>query len=147
MAGPETYSSPFDDLIGTRIVEASGARVVARLMVTERLHQPTGLTHGGVFATVVETVASIGATVWLGERARSVAGSRAPSDGSDGDETAVGVSNHTDFLRGVRSGELTFEATPLQQGRTLQTWVVDVTDENGRRVAHGKVKLANISLP
>lgn len=144
MAGPETYSSPFDDLIGTRIVEASGARVVARLMVTERLHQPTGLTHGGVFATVVETVASIGATVWLGERARSVAGSRGSSDG---DETAVGVSNHTDFLRGVRSGELTFEATPLQQGRTLQTWVVDVTDESGRRVAHGKVKLANISLP
>lgn len=139
MAGPGTYSSPFDDLVGTRIVEASGARVVAHLTVTERLHQPMGLTHGGVFATVVETVASVGATLWLGEQARSAGGG---SGGGDG--TAVGVSNHTDFLRGVRSGELTFEATPLQQGRTLQTWVVDVTGENGRRVAHGKVKLANV---
>lgn len=123
----EQFPSPFDDLIGTRIVEASGARVVATVSITPHLHQPTGIAHGGVYATVIETTASIGATAWLA-----------------GDGIAVGVSNHTDFLRAVRAGELTFEATPLQQGRTLQLWQVDVTDEEGRRVAHGKVRLANL---
>lgn len=120
-------TSPFDRLVGSRIVEASGERCTIELTVRPEHHQPTGVVHGGVYATIVETAASIGATLWL-----------------QGDGGAMGISNSTDFLRAVREGELTFVATPLQQGRTLQLWQVDVTDEAGRRVAHGKVKLANV---
>jgi uncharacterized protein (TIGR00369 family) len=122
-------TSPFDRLIGSQLTEASGTRCVIELDVRPDHHQPTGVVHGGVYASIVETAASIGGTLWL-----------------DGDGGAVGVSNATDFFRGVRDGHLTFVATPLQQGRTLQQWQVDVTDERGRRVAHGKVKLANLRL-
>ena len=132
------YASPFDELIGTEVVSASGSSVVARLKVTERLHQPTGLLPGGVSAAVIETVTSVGATSWLVEQDRAVGGSAEP-----GDVFAVGVSNHTDFIKATRSGLLTFSARPIQQGRLLQTWVVEVTDEADDLVAHGNVKLAN----
>jgi 1,4-dihydroxy-2-naphthoyl-CoA hydrolase len=123
-------TSPFDTVLGSRIVEATADRCVVELDVREDHHQPTGVVHGGVYAAVVETAASIGATLWLA-----------------GEGGAVGVNNSTDFFRGVREGRLTFVATPLQRGRTLQQWEVDVTDETGRRVAHGKVKLANLRGP
>ncbi len=120
------YRSPFDELVGTRIVEASGARAVATLEVRAEHHQPTGVVHGGVYATVIEALASAGATLAL-----------------DGDGVAMGISNSTDFLRAVTGGTLHFVATPIQVGRTLQLWQVEVSDEAGRPVAHGKVKLYN----
>ena len=126
----QVLQSPFDKLLGHRVLEASGDRVVAVLPVTPDLHQPTGLVHGGVYATVVETTASVGATLWLAGRGQ-----------------AYGISNHTDFLRPVRDGELRVEATPVSRGRTTQLWQVAVSDERGRMVASGKVRLFNSEQP
>ncbi len=127
MADFRAYRSPFDELVGTEVTEASGDRVVARVAVTGRLHQPNGIVHGGLYATVVETTASIGANLWL-----------------DGDGVAVGVANHTDFLRSVRAGTLRVDAVPVQRGRSLQLWRVDVTEEAGALVAYGNVRLMNL---
>ena len=120
--------SPFDELMGATVVEASSERVVARLPVGDHLHQAGGIVHGGVYATLVEGTAGLGGTVWLA-----------------GQGAAVGVSNHTDFLRAVSAGELTAVATPLQRGRRLQLWEVAVSDADGRLVAHGTVKLFNLA--
>lgn len=119
-------TSPFDELVGTRIVEASGERVVARVTVDERLHQPTGVVHGGVYATLFETVASIGATLAL--------------DGAGG---AMGLGNHTEFLRAISTGELTVVAEPVEGSRSVQLWRAEATDDHDRRVAHGTVRLFN----
>jgi 1,4-dihydroxy-2-naphthoyl-CoA hydrolase len=80
-----------------------------------------------VHCAAVETAASIGAASWMGDRGQ-----------------VVGVSNQTDFLRGVREGELTATATPLHRGRLQQLWQVEITDEGGRLVARGQVRLQNI---
>ncbi len=53
--------SPFDRLLGLRLEEASGERVVALLPVTADLLQNAGVVHGGVYATAVEATASTGA--------------------------------------------------------------------------------------
>jgi 1,4-dihydroxy-2-naphthoyl-CoA hydrolase len=118
----------FIKLLGLRIEEASGDRVVLTCPVTPDLHQPFGLVHGGVYATLAETAASVGGSLWFGDRGK-----------------VVGVSNHTDFLRAVRRGELRAEATPLSRGRTTQLWQVEVADEQGRLIAHAKVRLQNLS--
>jgi 1,4-dihydroxy-2-naphthoyl-CoA hydrolase len=118
----------FLKLVGLRIEQASGDRVVLTCPVTPDLHQPFGLVHGGVYATLAETAASVGASLWFGDRGK-----------------VVGVSNHTDFLRAVRRGELRAEATPLSRGRTTQLWQVEVADEQGRLIAHAKVRLQNLS--
>jgi 1,4-dihydroxy-2-naphthoyl-CoA hydrolase len=118
----------FDKVMGLRFEEASGDRVVAVIPVTPDLHQQYGIVHGGVYAAMVETSASVGAALWLGDQGRP-----------------VGIANSTDFLRATRDGELRAEATPLSRGRSTQLWEVSVTDRRGRQVAHGRVRLMNLS--
>jgi 1,4-dihydroxy-2-naphthoyl-CoA hydrolase len=118
----------FVKLLGLRIVEASGDRVVLACPVTPDLHQPYGLVHGGVHTTLAETAASVAGALWFADRGK-----------------VVGISNHTDFLRAVRAGELRAVATPLARGRTTQLWEVAIRDDQDRLVAHAKVRLQNVA--
>jgi len=127
-AGPSQFELGLIRLLGIRVEEVSGDRVVLACPVTPELFQPYGLVHGGVHATLAETAASVGGALWFGERGK-----------------VVGVSNHTDFLRAVTDGRLRAEATPLARGRTTQLWQVVITDEAGRLVAHAKVRLQNLT--
>jgi 1,4-dihydroxy-2-naphthoyl-CoA hydrolase len=117
-----------DELLGIRVEEVSGDRVVAVCPVTPDLHQPYGLVHGGVYTVLAETTASYGAAAWLGDRGGT-----------------FGISNHTDFLRPVREGTLRAEATPLARGRTTQLWQIAISDDRERLVAHGRVRLINLA--
>ncbi|MGS2616986.1 PaaI family thioesterase [Micromonospora sp. LZ34] len=117
----------FVALLGLRFDEVTGDRVVIRWQVRPELHQPYGIQHGGVYCSVVETAASVGAALWLADRGQ-----------------VVGVSNQTDFLRAVRSGELTAVGTPVHRGRSQQLWQVEITDADARLVARGQVRLQNL---
>ena len=57
---------------------------------------------------------------------------------------AVGLTNTTHFLRPMSAGRVTVDAIALNQGRTQQLWRVDITDERGRLIAHGEVRLQNV---
>jgi 1,4-dihydroxy-2-naphthoyl-CoA hydrolase len=94
-------------------------------------HQPMGIVHGAVYTGAVETAASVGATASVYHLG----------------QFAVGVDNFTDFVRPVRAGRLQVAARAAQQGRTLQLWDVDITDEAGKLVAKGRVRLAIRPLP
>jgi len=118
-------STGFDATLGLTLTSYDGDEVTATLTVTPALLQPYGIVHGGVYCSVIETVASVGGAMWYGDRGQ-----------------VVGVSNHTNFLRAVREGTLTVRATPVTRGRTQQLWTADVTEESGRLVATGQVRLA-----
>jgi 1,4-dihydroxy-2-naphthoyl-CoA hydrolase len=117
-------------VLGIEFLEVGPDRVTARLDVTPAHQQAYGIVHGGVHCAMIEGLASAGGALWAMER---------------GMPGAVGVSNTTDFLRSVRSGELRAEATPLHRGRTQQLWQVTVTrDSDGQPVARGTVRLHNL---
>lgn len=118
----------FDEHLGLQIVSATQDEVVGRLEVRPELLQPHGLLHGGVLCSVVETLGSVAGSVWFGDRGH-----------------VVGTSNHTNFLRAVREGVLTGVATPVHRGRTQQLWTVDIRDEQGRLVAKGELRVANLA--
>ena len=118
----------FDATLGLEFDRYDGDEVLAHFTVTPTLQQPYGIVHGGVYCSVVESAASVGAALWFGERGN-----------------VVGVSNHTNFLRAVREGRLDVRATPIQRGRTQQLWAVTVRDEQDRLVASGEVRLANLA--
>jgi 1,4-dihydroxy-2-naphthoyl-CoA hydrolase len=118
---------PFTDYLGVEFQETTGKRVVATWQASEPLHQPYGIVHGGAHCGVVETLASVGAAMWLGDEGQ-----------------VVGVNNNTDFYRAVREGLLTSVGTPLHQGRSQQVWVVETRDEQDRLVARGQVRLQNL---
>lgn len=116
---------------GIELTDAASDHVSGRLVINESHHQPYGMVHGGVYSTLVETLASTGAAIWAMEQ--GMAG-------------AVGVSNKTDFLRPTTEGTLIGEATPIHRGKTQQLWQVDVTrEEDGKLVAQGQVRLHNVT--
>lgn len=117
----------FAEHIGLTLVEMSASRVVATWTAAERHHQPHSIVHGGVHCSVVETLGSIGAAVWLGDKGR-----------------CVGASNTTDFLRPVSEGPMTSVATPIHRGRSQQLWAVETRDESDRLVARGQVRVHNL---
>ncbi|MET9487300.1 PaaI family thioesterase [Nocardia sp. NPDC006630] len=118
----------FTDTFGLKLTEMTPDQVTAEWVVTPQQFQPAGIVNGGVYCTVIETLASIAGSVWLGDRG-----------------TVVGVNNNTDFLRAVREGVLRGVATPVHRGRSQQLWVVVITDEQDRTVARGQVRLQNLS--
>jgi len=124
---PSLTAGGFVELLGLRFDEVTPDRVAISWDVTPALHQPYGIVHGGVYASVVETAASIAAAAWLGERGQ-----------------VVGVNNSTDFLRAVREGTLHAVAEPVHRGRLQQLWLVEIRDESERLVARGQVRLQNI---
>jgi uncharacterized protein (TIGR00369 family) len=120
-------SGPFVDHLGLRITDVAADRVVATWTASEKHHQPYGIVHGGVHASVVETLGSVGSAMWFGDRGK-----------------VVGVNNSTDFYRAVREGEMTSVATPIHQGRTQQVWVVETKDADGRLVSRGQLRVQNL---
>ncbi|MDQ6926672.1 MAG: hotdog fold thioesterase, partial [Candidatus Eremiobacteraeota bacterium] len=92
--------------LGITFVEFTRERVVARMMVEPRVHQPFGLLHGGASVALAESVASVGA--WL-----NIAQQR---------EAAVGLEINANHVRGMREGLVTATATPAHIGRSTQVW-------------------------
>jgi 1,4-dihydroxy-2-naphthoyl-CoA hydrolase len=121
------FTGEFVRHLGIEMAEVTGDRVVAQWDAAPKHHQPYGIVHGGVHCSVVESLASVGAAMWLGDKGQ-----------------VVGVNNNTDFYRAVREGRMTSTATPLHRGRSQQVWVVETVDEAGKLVARGQVRLQNL---
>lgn len=109
--------------------EVTATRVTGHLVLSPEHHTPWGIVHGGVYATAIESAASVGASTAVRDRG----------------QVAVGLTNTTHFLRSVTDGRASVEATALSQGRTQQLWRVDITDESGRLIAHGELRLQNVA--
>lgn len=130
MDSGEQRSAPARDalgeLLGFEHLEGGDGVARARVPVRERLLQPAGLVHGGVYASLAETVAS-----------RSTYQAVA-ADGM----VAIGQSNQTTFLRPITDGQIHAEARVRHRGRTSWVWDVEMTDDEGRLCALSRVTVA-----
>jgi uncharacterized protein (TIGR00369 family) len=115
-----------DGVLGFEVLEMGEDRARGRVEVADRIRQPLGLVHGGVFAALAESITS--ATTF-----RAVSG-----EGM----VAVGQSNHTSFLRPVLEGTVHADARRRHRGRTSWVWEVDFSDDGGRLCALSRVTLA-----
>lgn len=116
----------FDQLLGLEIVESSPERMQGRLAVQDKLKQPFGLIHGGVYATVAESLASLGTALAV------------LPDGKH----AVGMSNNTTFMRPILEGTIYAEARPRHRGRTTWVWDVEITNDAQKLCATSRVTIA-----
>jgi 1,4-dihydroxy-2-naphthoyl-CoA hydrolase len=121
----------FDGLYGLEILTISDEEVTARVAVRDELKQPAGLVHGGVFASMAESITSTG--TWFGVRA-------------DG-RTAQGLSNQTSFLRPILDGTIHAVARRRHRGRTTWVWEVDITDDEDRLCAMVRMTIAVREAP
>jgi uncharacterized protein (TIGR00369 family) len=120
-------SQAFDGLLGIEFTEITAETARGRLEVRPELCQPFGVLHGGVYAALAESLASRGTLAGV----------------MRGGAYAVGLANHTSFLRPVSTGG-TVEgvAEPLHSGRTTWVWDIRMTDGEGRLCAVSRVTIA-----
>lgn len=110
---------------GLRLIHATRDQVIAELEIAPHHLQALGIVHGGVHAGIIETICSFGAAI------NTLAEGR----------TVVGLENHTSFIRAARTGTIRAVATPITRGRRSQVWEATITDQEGRTLATGRVRL------
>jgi len=113
-----------DNFLGHEMIEIKENYVKSKLKIEDHHKQPMGLVHGGIYATLSETICSYGANFL---------------DGG----VYVGVNNNTDFLTSVETGEIICIAEPIKVGRSYQLWESKIY-HNDKLCAVSKVRLSKI---
>jgi 1,4-dihydroxy-2-naphthoyl-CoA hydrolase len=131
MAIPSTHQingalRGFDRLYGLELLSCSDTEVLAQVTVREEHKQPAGLVHGGVYASVAESIASLATAIAVFDRG----------------EMAMGLSNNTSFLRPVTQGVIHARATRLHRGRTTWVWDVRFSDDADHTCAVTRMTIA-----
>ena len=94
----------FDNELGLKYIDVTPDGGRAELQIHDKLLQPWGIVHGGVYCSIVEGLASLSGQVWLSDH---------------GGGHVVGVNNNTDFLRAISAGTVTAVSTPIHRGRRI----------------------------
>ena len=107
-------------------MELSDSEVRARVGVREEIKQPMGLVHGGLYASLAESMTSLAtAAAVIGEG-----------------KMATGMSNSTSFLRPIPSRDRARPAVRLHRGRTTWVWDVTFSDDEDRTCAVTRMTIA-----
>ena len=126
---PPLHDEPlqgFDGLYGLELLEIGDELARARVTVGDQHKQPAGIVHGGVFASVAESLTSV--ATYFGVR--------------DDGKHAMGLSNQTSFLRPISEGTIHATARRRHRGRTTWVWEVDITDDQDRLCALVRMTIA-----
>ena len=107
--------------MGIEFIEVTSQRVVARMPVAGNT-QPFGLLHGGASVVLAESLGSLGAMMHAGEG-----------------QIAVGIEINATHHRAARAGFVTGTATALSLGKTLATYDILITDDDGNRVCTSRI--------
>jgi len=113
---PFSLEDGFDGLYGLEVTEVADGLMRGKVVVRAELKQPGGLVHGGVYASMAESLASTGTGVIVREQGKVV----------------VGMSNQTSFLRPITDGTIHAQARVKHRGRTTWVWEVEITDDAGK---------------
>lgn len=116
MAQEEIVPSGFAEEIGVEWIDLDPDNARARIKVEDRHMQAFGIVHGGVYASLAESLCSAATYVAV----------------KDEDQVALGMANNTTFLRPVSSGYVNALARVRQRGRTTWVWDCELTDDDGR---------------
>jgi 1,4-dihydroxy-2-naphthoyl-CoA hydrolase len=111
-------------------IDADGS-VHGSMAVEDCVKQPYGVVHGGAHAALAESLASAGTHVAVADQGK----------------IALGMSNHTQFLRSATAGTVHGHAVPIHRGRTTWVWDVTLSDDEGRVLAVSRLTIAVRDAP
>ena len=111
-----------------RYAEVTADRLVMKMPVGPKVHQPAGILHGGASVALAETAASMATFVNI-----------------DGNTKApVGMEINANHIRSKKEGELTAVATPFHKGSTTMVWNIEITDEKDKLICISRCTMAVI---
>ena len=117
----ERGAGALDIKMGIEILEASPERLVGRMPV-EGNTQPIGILHGGANVVLAESLGSIGTQLHAGVERR-----------------IVGVDINATHHKTATKGLVTAVATAISLGRTLCSYNVEITNEDGQRTCTARI--------
>jgi 1,4-dihydroxy-2-naphthoyl-CoA hydrolase len=123
---PHHEAGGFDALYGLEVTASDNDSMRGRVEVRDEIRQPYGLVHGGVYASIAESLASYGTAIAV----------------IKDDRIAIGLSNQTSFLRPITDGVIHAVARPRHRGRTTWVWEVEMLDDQDRLCALTRVTIA-----
>jgi uncharacterized protein (TIGR00369 family) len=121
----------FDGLYGLVVTDVSDDVVRGHVPVRDELKQIAGLVHGGVYASIAESLASIGTGLAVMREGKQ----------------AMGLSNQTSFVRPITQGTIFAVAVRKHRGRTTWIWEVEISDEAGRLCVLTRMSVAVREIP
>ena len=125
------FERTFDGLYGLQVLELSDEQVRAQVPVRDEIKQVMGLVHGGVYASIAESITSMATGQAVFPEGR----------------VAMGLSNQTSFLRPITGGTVHALARRRHRGRTTWIWEVDITDDAGHLCALVRMTVAVRDFP
>lgn len=116
----------FSQLIGVELLDAPDGEARGRVEVGDHLRQPFGTVHGGVYASLAETITSHATSVAVREEGM----------------LAMGQANQTTFLRPISEGHVNAHARARHRGRTTWVWDVELSDDAEQVCALARMTVA-----
>ena len=104
-------------------VDFEDQSITAKMPVTQSVHQPDGILHGGATAALIETVGSV--AVFVFKQTENL--------------LVRGIEISANHLKSIREGDVFATAKPVHLGRTTQHWEIKVTDQEGALISVGKL--------
>jgi 1,4-dihydroxy-2-naphthoyl-CoA hydrolase len=120
----------YDELYGLEVDAATGEEARGTVAVSDAVRQPAGLVHGGIYASIAESLATRATETALGDGA-----------------IAAGQNSQTSFLRPITEGTIHAVARRRHRGRSTWVWEVELADDHGRLCALVRMTIAVRDLP
>jgi len=114
------HSLPFAQLIGMRLVDLQLDTAVISIEMRDDLKQPSGVLHGGVTATLIDTAMAFAVRT------------RLPMA-----EATATIDLTVHYLRPVNAGTVTCTAKVVRAGKRIFTVSADVHNSEGKLIATG----------
>jgi uncharacterized protein (TIGR00369 family) len=118
---------PFSKLLGMRLIDIRENEAVVRIEMRDDLRQPSGVLHGGVTATIIDTAMALAVRTHLEDHEFT---------------TTVNLTVH--YLRPHKTGAVICTAKCVKVGKRMFTVSADVHDDEGMIIATGLSTYARI---
>lgn len=120
MAADRLHSLAFAKLLGMRLVDIRPNEAVIKMELRDDLRQPSGVLHGGVTATLIDTAMALAVRTHLGDHEFT---------------TTIDLTVH--YLRPHTEGTVICTARCVRAGKRIFTVSADVENEKGKLIATG----------
>ena len=112
-------SNTLMETLGIEFIDIGDDFVTAKMPVTKKVHQPSGILHGGATVALAETVGSFASYFFCQDKNISVRG----------------IEISANHLKSISKGFVYATAKPIKIGKSIQLWEIKVTDEKNELIS------------
>tara|TARA_B100000959_G_scaffold225438_1_gene239587 strand:- start:1284 stop:1718 length:435 start_codon:yes stop_codon:yes gene_type:complete len=111
-----------DKHLGIEVVEIGDDFIVGKMPVIEKTKQPYGILHGGATCVLAESIGSMAAALSMDNTKKY----------------PVGIEINANHVSSPTQGHVYAKAAPVHIGSSTSVWNIDITDDDGKRVAFSR---------